>query len=591
MPYEAPVNDILAALKGAAGLDALIADGVLGELDEDTIVAILAEAGKFSSEVLEPLNSTGDRAGVKLEDGVVTTPAGYKQAYRQFAEAGWTALPCEEAYGGQGLPTTVAMAVCELWNSANLAFGVCPLLTNGAIDSLHTAGSDALKDTYLPKMVSGEWTGTMNLTEPQAGSDLNAIKAKAVPQDDGTYLVSGTKIFISFGEHDMADNIIHMVLARLPDAPAGTKGISLFLVPKFLVNDDGSLGARNDLVCTGVEHKLGIHGSPTCVMQFGDNDGAVGYLVGEENRGLMTMFIMMNAARLAVGVQGVAVSERARQHALAYARDRKQGRGLTSKGPDMDPIAVHPDVRRMVLTMSALTQAARCICFVVARETDLMHRAKTKEDRETAGHRVALLTPIAKAFSTDIGCEVASLGVQIHGGMGFVEETGAAQYYRDARILPIYEGTNGIQAMDLIFRKLPLEGGDVMRQYFAEIAQGVDAVQALNRTDLGATGKNFARASEVLGEATAWIAKNLSADREAALATATPYLELFGLTAGAHYLCQCAINSDFSPRSVALARFYCESILPKTQGLGAIIMRGAGSVTNDHVETIMEHSV
>ena len=591
MPYEAPVNDILAALKGAAGLDDLIADGVLGELDEDTILAILEEAGKFSAQVLEPLNSIGDRAGVTLEKGAVTTPAGYKEAYQQFAAAGWTALPCDEAYGGQGLPTTVAMAVSEVWNSANLAFGVCPLLTNGAIDSLHTAGSDALKDKYLPNMVSGEWTGTMNLTEPQAGSDLNAIKAKAVPQGDGTYLISGTKIFISFGEHDMAENIIHMVLARMPDAPAGTKGISLFLVPKFLVNDDGSLGARNDVVCTGVEHKLGIHSSPTCVMTFGDDDGAIGYLVGEENRGLATMFIMMNAARLAVGVQGVAVSERARQHALAYAHDRKQGRGLNSKGPGMDPIAVHPDVRRMVLTMSALTQAARCICLVVARETDLLHRAKTEAERAAAGHRVALLTPVAKAFSTDIGCEVASLGVQIHGGMGFVEETGAAQYYRDARILPIYEGTNGIQAMDLLFRKLPLEGGDVMRQYLAEIAGGVAAVQSIDRSDLGDAGERFAEAAAVLSEVTHWIAKNIASDREAALATATPYLELFGLTAGAHYLCQCAINSDFAPRSVALARFYCESILPKTRGLGEIIMHGAGSVTNTHVESIMEHSV
>lgn len=591
MPYEAPVNDILTALKGAAGLDALIADGILGDLDEDTITAILEEAGKFSAEVLEPLNAAGDRAGVKLKEGAVTTPEGYKQAYRQFAEAGWTALPCDEAFGGQGLPTTVAMAVSELWNSANLAFGVCPLLTNGAIDSLHTAGSDALKDLYLPKMVSGEWTGTMNLTEPQAGSDLNAVKAKAVPQDDGSYLISGTKIFISFGEHDMADNIIHMVLARLPDAPEGTKGISLFLVPKFLVNDDGSLGDRNDVLCTGVEHKLGIHGSPTCVMQFGDKGGAVGYLVGEENRGLATMFIMMNAARLAVGVQGVAIAERARQHALQYAHDRKQGRGLNSKNSGMDLIVVHPDVRRMVLEMSALTQAARCICLVVARETDLMHRAKTQEERESAGHRVALLTPVAKAFSTDIGCRVASLGIQIHGGMGFIEETGAAQYYRDARILPIYEGTNGIQAMDLLFRKLPLEGGAVMQSYLAEIAQTVADVQARNHADLGATGENLNTAAGVLGETTKWIAKNLTSDRAAALATATPYLELFGLTAGAHYLCRSAINSDFSPRAVALTRFYCESLLPKTQGLGTIIMSGAGSVTSAHVEAIMGQTV
>ena len=591
MPYEAPVNDILVALKGAAGLDDLIAEGAVRELDIDTITAILEEAGKFASEVLEPLNATADRAGARLSDGAVKTAEGYKEAYQQFAAAGWTSLPCGEAYGGQGLPTTVAMAASEIWNSANLAFGVCPLLTNGAIDSLETAGSDALKETYLPKMVSGEWTGTMNLTEPQAGSDLNAVKAKAVPQGDGTYRISGTKIFISYGEHDMADNIIHMVLARLPDAPAGTKGISLFLVPKFLVNEDGSLGARNDVVCTGVEHKLGIHGSPTCVMQYGDNDGAVGYLVGEENRGLMTMFIMMNAARLAVGVQGVAVSERARQHALAYAHERKQGRGLTSKGPSMDPIAVHPDVRRMLLTMSSLTQAARCICFVVARETDLMRRAKSAEARAAAGHRVALLTPIAKAFSTDIGCKVASLGVQVHGGMGFVEETGAAQYYRDARILPIYEGTNGIQAIDLIFRKLPLEGGEVIKSYLSELAAGAEEVQALNRDDLGESGANFADAVAHFTEATKWMANAVASDREAALASASSYLEVFGLTAGAHYLCQCAINTEFTPRSVALARFYCECLLPEVQGLSTIITRGSGALTSNEIDSVVEQTV
>lgn len=591
MAYQAPVNDILLALKGAAGLDGLIEDGVLGDLDESTIASILEEAGKFASQVIEPINKPGDQKGVKLSDGVVTTAPGYKDAYEQFASVGWASLPCAEDYGGQGLPSVVAMAVCELWNSASLAFGVCPLLTNGAIDSLHTAGSDQLKDIYLPKMVSGEWTGTMNLTEPQAGSDLNAVKAKAVRKDDGTYRLFGTKIFISYGEHDMAENIIHMVLARMPDAPAGTKGISLFLVPKYLVNDDGSLGARNDVVCTGVEHKLGIHGSPTCVMQFGEKDGAIGYLVGEENRGLATMFIMMNAARLAVGVQGVAVSERARQHALNYAHDRKQGRGLNSKGGDMDPIAVHPDVRRMLLTMSALTQAARCICLVVARETDLMHRAKSAEERTAAGNRVALLTPIAKAFSTDIGCQVTSLGIQIHGGMGFIEETGAAQYYRDARILPIYEGTNGIQAIDLVFRKLPLEGGAVMKSYIGEVMDGVAAIEALNRDDLGASGEHFAAAARTLAETTTWQAEALQDDRAAALAGASPYLKLFGLTAGAHYLTQCAVNSEFSPRAVALARYYCESLLPETQSLGAVVTRGTASITSSNADSILEHAV
>ncbi|MCH9764478.1 MAG: acyl-CoA dehydrogenase C-terminal domain-containing protein [Alphaproteobacteria bacterium] len=591
MTYAAPVNDILLALKGAAGVEAMISDGILGDLDQNTMNAILLEAGKFASEVLDPLNTVGDRSGVQLKNGVVTTPDGFKDAYTKFAAAGWTSLPCEEAYGGQGLPVTVAMAVCEIWNSANLAFGVCPLLTNGAIDSLHTAGSDALKETYLPKMVSGEWTGTMNLTEPQAGSDLNAVKAKAVPEADGTYRVFGTKIFISYGEHDMAENIIHMVLARLPDAPSGTKGISLFLVPKYVVNADGSKGARNDLVCTGVEHKLGIHASPTCVMQFGEKDGAVGYLVGEENRGLATMFIMMNAARLAVGVQGVAVAERARQRALVYALERKQGRALNSTNTDMDPIAVHPDVRRMLLTMSSLTQAARCICFVVARETDVMHNAKTEAERQAAANRVALLTPIAKAFSTDVGCKVSSLGVQVHGGMGFVEETGAAQYYRDARILPIYEGTNGIQAIDLIFRKLPLDGGAVMKDYLAEVGAGVAALHALNNDDLGETAARLEDASNALGEATMWMASALKSDREAALASASNYLELFGLTVGGHYLAQCAIASEFEPRAVALARFYAENLLPAAGGLGKVVTEGAKSVTSEHVETVLEQTL
>ena len=445
MTYQAPVDDIMHALKTAAGLDGLIQSGVLEGVDEDTIRAIIAEAGKFGAEVLEPLDMVGDRTGSKLVEGKVVTPPGWKEAYAQYVAGGWNGLGAPAQWGGQELPQVVATAAAEIWDSANLAFGLCPLLTHGAIDALEAQGSEELKRTYLPKMVTGEWTGTMNLTEPHAGSDLGALKTRAERRPDGSYRIFGTKIFITYGDHEMTGNIVHLVLARLPDAPPATRGISLFLVPKYLVSPDGSLGMRNDVVCAGVEHKLGIHASPTCVMKYGEKDGAVGYLVGEENRGLNVMFIMMNAARLAVGVQGVALAERATQRAVAYARERKQGRSAVTKGTDMAPIIEHPDIRRNLLTMKALTQAARAICLVTARETDIARRAKDPAGRAAAANRVALLTPVAKAFSTDIGCEVASIGVQVHGGMGFIEETGAAQIYRDARILPIYEGTNGIR--------------------------------------------------------------------------------------------------------------------------------------------------
>ena len=456
MTYQAPVDDIIHALKTAAGLDDLIGQGLLGGVDEDTIRAVIEEAGKFAAEVLEPLSAPGDRAGSKLVDGKVVTPPGWKEAYQQFAAGGWGALAAPEEWGGQNLPQVIATAAGEVWNSSNLAFGLCPLLTFGAIDAIEAQGTDELKRLYLPKMVSGEWTGTMNLTEPHAGSDLSLLKSRAVKQADGSYRIFGTKIFITYGDHEMTDNIVHLVLARLPDAPPGTRGISLFLVPKRLVGKDGALGAPNDVICAGVEHKLGIHASPTCVMKFGEKgDGAVGYLVGEENRGLNVMFIMMNAARLAVGTQGVAVAERATQRAVAYAKERRQGRSTKGGGDGMAPIIEHADIRRSLLTMKALTQAARAICLVTAKETDVARRSKNPAERAAAAHRVALLTPVAKAFSTDIGCEVASIGVQVHGGMGFIEETGAAQIYRDARILPIYEGTNGIQAIDLVTRKLP----------------------------------------------------------------------------------------------------------------------------------------
>ena len=489
---------------------------MLEGVDEDTIRAVIDEAGKFGAEVLDPLNVPGDRAGSKLVDGKVVTPPGWKEAYKQFADGGWGALAAPEEWGGQNLPQVVATAAGEIWNSANLAFGLCPLLTFGAIDAIEAQGSDELKKTYLPKMVTGEWTGTMNLTEPHAGSDLGALKTRAERQADGSYRIFGTKIFITYGDHEMTDNIIHLVLARLPDAPPGTRGISLFLVPKYLVNKDGSLGARNDVVCAGVEHKLGIHASPTSVMKYGEKDGAIGYLVGEENRGLNVMFIMMNAARLAVGTQGVSVAERATQRAMAYAQERKQGRAASSKGADMAPIIEHADIRRSLMTMKALTQAARAICLVTARETDVSRRAKDPAQRAAAAHRVALLTPIAKAFSTDIGCEVASIGVQVHGGMGFIEETGAAQIYRDARILPIYEGTNGIQAIDLVARKLPLEGGKVVAGYIGELQKTVEEVRASNRPEFGRMGERLAEAVAALAEATRWMGASLQRNPDAA---------------------------------------------------------------------------
>lgn len=573
MTYQAPVNDILAALKAASAFD----PGMMNaDLDEETVRAILEEAGKFGADVLDPLNRVGDKTGSRLQDHRVVTPLGWTEAYRQFAEAGWPALPCPSEFGGQGLPASVAMGVCEIWNAANMAFGMCPLLTNGAIDALHIGGSDDLKSRYLPHMISGRWTGTMNLTEPQAGSDLNAVATRAVPAGDGTYRLFGTKIYISYGDHDLTENIIHLVLARLPDAPPGTRGISLFLVPKFLLNGDGTLGARNDVVCAGLEHKLGIVASPTCVMKFGEGEGAVGYLVGEENRGLNIMFVMMNAARLAVGVQGVAIAERATQRAAHYARERRQGRAAGSK--DMAPIIAHPDVRRMLLTMRALTQAARGICMATAAATDLSHSAADAETRVRASDRVALLTPIAKAFSTDVAVEVASLGIQIHGGMGFVEETGAAQYLRDARILPIYEGTNGIQAIDLVTRKLPLSGGTAVTSYFTDVIATLKSLREANLTGFEFAIEQMGRALEALATATDWIGRQLQSRPDIALAGATPYLHLFSIVAAGDALARLALIAGNDPVPRAHLRFFAENRSVTAWGLAAAIMAGHAAV-------------
>ncbi|KAB2848073.1 MAG: acyl-CoA dehydrogenase [Hyphomicrobiaceae bacterium] len=584
MTYHAPVADILFALESAAGLSDLVKEGLYEGIDEDLIRSVLEEAGKFAAEELAPLNVKGDRATSKLVDGGVTTPPGWKEAYKRWAEAGWAALPCPTEHGGQGLPHIVSTAVYEMWNSANLSFGLCPLLTQGAIDALHRYAPEEIKSRFLPKMVSGEWTGTMNLTEPQAGSDLGALTTRAVPQQDGTYRIFGTKIFITYGEHDLTDNIIHTVLARLPDAPPGTRGISFFVVPKFLVNPDGSLGRRNEVRATGVEHKLGIHASPTCVMTYGEKEGAVGYMIGEPNRGLQVMFVLMNAARLAVGVQGVAIAERATQKAIEYAKERKQGLsiGATTKG--MSPIIEHPDVRRTLMLMKSLTAAARAICLVTAKEHDVAKKAPDKAAREKAASRVALLTPIAKAFSTDAGVEVASMGVQIHGGMGFIEETGAAQYYRDARILPIYEGTNGIQAIDLLTRKLPMQGGKVVADYIGELKQVAEQVRASNRPEFGRMGERLAEANAALETATRWMLKTLQSHPDAALAGATPYLRLFGIAAGGSYLARGALHAvrsgggNGAARHVPLARFFAETIGAQAPGLAREVSEGADAI-------------
>jgi len=582
MTYQAPIDDIVFALETVAGLKEMGSSELYPGLDPETVVAIIREAGKFGAEVLAPLNAIGDRVGSNLVDGKVTTPPGFSDAYRAFVDGGWSTLPCSETYGGQGLPEIAATPVGEIWNASNVSFGLCPLLTQGAIHAIEAGGSEILKAKYLPNMVAGEWTGTMNLTEPHAGSDLGPLATRAVPQGDGTYRITGTKIFITWGEHEMAKNIIHLVLARLPDAPAGTRGISLFLVPKYLVNDDGSLGARNDVICAGVEHKLGIMASPTCVMKFGENGGAIGYLVGEENRGLATMFVMMNAARLGVGAQGVGVAESATQHAVAYAKERRQGKSFAANGaPGMSPIIEHPDVRRMLLTMKALTMAARMICYATARELDIAHRAADEKERNDARNRAALLTPLAKAFSTDIANEVASLGVQVHGGMGFVEETGAAQYLRDARILPIYEGTNGIQAIDLVTRKLTLDGGRPVTSFLSELGAIIADARAAHRNEFGHMADRLTEALTALQSATLWMAQTLPGNPEKVLASATPYLRLMSLTAGGSYLAKGALAQNAASPYVAIARFFAENLLTETRSLAEAVQHGADSVLVD----------
>ncbi|KAA0972466.1 acyl-CoA dehydrogenase [Aureimonas fodinaquatilis] len=573
--YKAPVEEIAHMLSKVAGLDQAMEKGEAGELTPDLLSAILEEAGKFAGEAAAPLYEIGDREGASYSDGRVTMPRGWKELYTAWLEAGWNGLSGPVEAGGQGLPIALSVAVTEMWNSASMAFGIGPTLTIGTVEALHRHGSEKLQAVYLEKLTSGEWMGTMNLTEPQAGTDLAALRSRAERRDDGTYHLFGQKIFITFGEHDLTENIVHFVLARLPDAPAGNKGLSLFLVPKFIPDENGAPGLLNDVNCVGIEHKMGIHASPTCTMIYGGGagetgePGAVSWLVGEENNGLACMFTMMNSARLYVGIQGLGVAEAATQLAQSYANDRLQGR-RPGNPADMVPIAEHPDVRRMLMTMKALTGAARAICYACGVALDLAH----SNDPQTArfwNDRASLLTPMAKSFSSDIGVEVASLGIQVHGGMGYIEETGAARLYRDARIACIYEGTNGVQAMDLVGRKLSLSGGEAVKSLLSEFDAVVEDVRASNRPEFGETANALAAALADLREAAEFLGRN---GGDIALYGATPFQRLFSLVAGAGYLARSALASDAAER-VALARFMAEDVLADVSGLKRRTMAGA----------------
>jgi acyl-CoA dehydrogenase len=588
MTYRAPVVDILFSMIHEAGLDPDHKDGIFADLGDGFAEATLNEAGKFAETVLAPLNLSGDKEGAKFEAGKVTAAPGFASAYRKWAAGGWNAITGPSDYGGTGLPVLLNTACIEIWSAANVAFSLCPLLTLGAIEAMQAHATEALKKVYLAKLVSGEWTATMNLTEPQAGSDLGALKMRAERQRDGSYKLFGSKIFITYGEHEMADNIIHFVLARLPDAPKGTRGISLFLVPKILVNADGSFGAPNDVFCASIEHKLGIHASPTCTMVYGDHGGAIGFLIGDEHKGLSGMFTMMNSARLNVGVQGVAVAERAYQQALAYAKERRQGRALGESGEEMSPIVRHPDVMRMLMTMKALTAAARAICFVTAESIDRSHRAADIAEREKASARASLLTPIAKAFSTDIANEVASLGIQVHGGMGYIEETGAAQHLRDARIAAIYEGTNGIQAIDLVQRKLGLSKGETVRREITDMREVIGALQKSNAAVFGEMELGLREAVDALERATSFVLEASAARPNEALAGATPYLRLFAIARGgtllargalaAHRLTNAGSSDPLLTTRIATASFFAENVAAGAHGLAREVTRGAGSV-------------
>ena len=589
MPFATPVRDMRFTLKSVAGFDHLTKTGAFPDLSDDLTDAILEEAAKFADGVIAPLNWGSDQNGAVLENGVVRTSPGFVDAYKQYVEGGWNALAFPEEHGGQGLPTTLAVALIDAMNAACMSFAIGTTLTTGAIKALLHVGTDEQKAVYLPKMMTGEWTGTMNLTEPQAGSDLSALRTKAEPVGDGRYKISGQKIYITYGDQDLTDNIVHLVLARLPDAPEGTGGISMFIVPKVHVNEDGSLGERNDVKCIKLEEKMGLHGSPTCVMQYGDNGECYGTLLGEENKGLRNMFVMMNSARLDVGVQGVGVAERAYQHALAYALDRKQGRATGVKSGDMIPIYEHADVRRMLYSMKALVEASRAICYVNAVAYDLARHAPDEAARKEAKALEELLTPISKAWATDRANEITSIGVQVHGGMGYVEETGAAQFMRDARIAAIYEGTNGIQAMDLVGRKLQGDGGAAVRAFLQNVDDQVKITKAGKHGDLEVIGERLLAAGAALEQSTTWLLNAAKENQEDVLAGATPYLKQFGNVAGGLYLAKAAVaaalalNEDGADKAyfeskIAIARFYADNYLVEAEGLTPAVTAGAGVV-------------
>ncbi|MFZ2389481.1 MAG: acyl-CoA dehydrogenase [Polaromonas sp.] len=589
MSYKAPLKDMLFDIQHLANIEQIAQIPGFEDAGFDTAQAVLQECAKFTEGVLAPLNWEGDKNPSSWKDGVVTTTPGFKEAFKQYAEGGWQGMQHPADFGGQGLPKIIGALCGEMVNSANMSFALCPMLSDGAIEALLTAGSDALKAVYLEKLVSGQWTGTMNLTEPQAGSDLAAVRSRAEPQADGTYKVFGTKIFITYGEHDMAENIVHLVLARVTGAPEGVKGISLFVVPKFMVNADRSVGSRNDVHCVSIEHKLGIKASPTAVLQFGDHGGAVGYLVGEENRGLEYMFIMMNAARYAVGVQGIAIAERAYQKAVTFAKDRVQSRPVDGSIKASAPIIHHPDVKRMLMTMRAYTEGCRAMACVAAAAYDAVHHHPDAEVRKQNLAFYEFMVPLVKGYSTEMSQEVTSLGVQVHGGMGFIEETGAAQYYRDSKILTIYEGTTAIQANDLIGRKTARDGGQTAKAIALQIEATENELLKQGGTDALAVAKRLKAAREAFVDVVEFVAANTKTSPNAVFAGSVPYLMLAGNVVAGWQLARSllvaqeqleeGVEADFMKAKITTARFYADHLLTKAPGMRDSIVEGAGSVT------------
>ena len=584
--YSAPTADMLFVLEHIAGLAQLANREGYEHADLDTVEGVLGEAARFMEEQLVPLNRKGDEEGLVVENGQIFHPDGFADAYMRFVEAGWNGISMNDDHGGGGMPWCVGLAVQEMMTASNMAFSLCPLLTQGAIDAISHHADETLQEIFLPKMISGEWAGTMNLTEPQAGSDVGALTTKAVPGEDGTWLISGTKIFITYGEHELTENIIHLVLARTLHAPPGTKGISLFIVPKFLVNNDGSLGDRNDVRVVSSERKIGIHASPTCVMSYGDLGGAKGWMVGEENTGMRAMFTMMNNARLSVGLQGLSLTDRSYQQARQYAVDRKQGKAIGAEldAGESSPIADHADVRRMLMTMRANAEAMRCVMYANAAAIDFADSSSDESEREHWDAVTGLLTPISKGWGSDLGVEMTSLGIQIHGGMGYVEETGVAQHWRDVRIAPIYEGTNGILAADLVFRKLPLGGGAVIEKFFSEMTDL--ASQLEDHDDLGSLGSALAGGVKEMREAALWLGGRLATQPNDAAAGAVPFLRVAGVVVGGYYLARSAQiaqqlldagegDVDFLNDKIATALFYGQQILPTVAGLVPTITRDA----------------